>query len=70
LHQRTNLSRLVALQLGYTPELSWTILHLSDIDQTAETIARFQPDCIFCTVTLRTSRKVPICPKLSGRFVR
>src|SRR5437016_1775630 len=52
LHQRTNLSMLAALQLGYAPDISYTFMDLWNIDQTAEVILHFQPDIIICTATL------------------
>jgi hypothetical protein len=53
LRERANLSMLAAIQLGYTPEVACTFLDLWNVDQTAETIARFHPDIIVCCATLR-----------------
>jgi hypothetical protein len=52
LHQRTNLSLLTALQAGHNPDVTHTFMDLWNLDQTAEIIARFQPDMIICTATL------------------
>lgn len=52
LHQRTNLSLLAALQLGYMPDVTCTYMDLWNIEQTTETIARFQPDIIVCSAVL------------------
>ncbi|GHO82359.1 hypothetical protein KSZ_03650 [Dictyobacter formicarum] len=53
LQQRTNLSLLSALQLGYEPDIACTYLDLEQREQTAETIAAFQPDIIVCAATLQ-----------------
>ena len=44
LRQRTNLSRFAAIQLGHTPEVELVAMNLQNVEQTAETIARFQPE--------------------------
>lgn len=54
LHQRTNLSSLVALQLGYVSHVSCVELDLFNVDQTAHTIAKFKPDIIFSAVSLQS----------------
>lgn len=41
LYERTNLSLLMALQLGYTPEITCAVMDLWDSDQTATVIAQF-----------------------------
>jgi hypothetical protein len=53
LQQRTNLSLLMALQLGYLPEITCTFMDLENIDQTATIIAQFQPIIILYTATLQ-----------------
>ncbi|GCE09140.1 hypothetical protein [Dictyobacter aurantiacus] len=53
LQQRTNLSLLSAVQLGYEPGVACTYLDLEHREQTAETIAAFQPDIIVCAATLQ-----------------
>lgn len=53
LRQRINLSLFAAMQLGFLPEIQITTIDLWDIDRTAETIAHFQPDVIFCSATLQ-----------------
>lgn len=61
--KRANLSLLAALQLGYTPTIECTPLDLLHIEQTAEVIARFQPDLIVCAATLQSSTTVPNVPE-------
>jgi hypothetical protein len=53
LRQRTNLARFAALQLGHYPDVLLAEFDLQDVEQTAEAIARFQPDMIFCAATLQ-----------------
>ncbi len=53
LRQRANLSLLAAIQLGYTPDVTCTLLDVENIERTAETIARFRPTIILCAATLR-----------------
>jgi len=53
LHQRANLALLSAIQLGYTPDVSCTFLDISNIEQTAEVIHRFQPHIIINSATLQ-----------------
>src|SRR2546421_9593966 len=52
LHERTNLSVLAATQLGFSPEVACTYIDLNNVDQTAQTIQRFQPDIIVCAATM------------------
>ncbi|HEU5383631.1 MAG TPA: hypothetical protein VFV38_50165 [Ktedonobacteraceae bacterium] len=51
LRPRVNLSLLAALQLGYTPSVSCTLLDLQEVERTADLIARFSPDLIVCAAT-------------------
>jgi hypothetical protein len=51
LRQRVNLSIMAAIQLGFFPEVECVPLDLDDVEQTAESIAHFQPDLIFCAAT-------------------
>lgn len=53
LRQRANLSLLAAIQLGYTPDVTCTLLDAENIEQTAETIARFRPTIILCAAVLQ-----------------
>ncbi len=53
LRQRTNLSVLAATQLGLYPDVACTYMDVWNIDQTAQTISLFQPDILFCAVTLQ-----------------
>lgn len=61
--QRTNLSAFAAMQLGHTPHVSCTTLDLQNVDRTAETIASFHPDIIFCAATLQRWGVVSQLPK-------
>ena len=53
LQQRANLSLFVANQLGFYPNVSCTYLDLRNKEQTAEILASFKPDIIFCAATLQ-----------------
>lgn len=53
LRPRLNLSLFAAMQLGHYPEVNVTAMDLLNVEQTAETIARFRPDIIFCAATLQ-----------------
>jgi len=53
LRYRANLSLFAAMQLGFLPEVQLTALDLWNVEQTAEAIARFNPDVIFCAATLQ-----------------
>jgi hypothetical protein len=69
LRQRSNLSLLAAIQLGYSPEVACTSLDLWNIEQTAEVISRFQPDLIVCSATLaQWERSVRIPSGLTERL--
>lgn len=52
LRERTNLSELVAVQLGHNPDVSFIQLDLMNIDETAEIISRVNPDIIFNAASL------------------
>src|SRR5579884_587555 len=62
LRWRTNISLLNAIQLGHYPQISCTYLDLNNIEQTAETIAQFAPDIIFCAVTIQPWLKIKELP--------
>ncbi|GER90071.1 hypothetical protein KDW_42330 [Dictyobacter vulcani] len=53
LQQRANLSLFAAVQLGYMPDVTCVRLDLEQVEQTAATIAAFQPDVIVCAATLQ-----------------
>jgi hypothetical protein len=61
--QRTTLSFLSALQRGRYPRISCTHLDLDNVEQTAETIAHFAPDIIFCAVTTQPWLRITALPK-------
>ena len=52
--QRANLTRVAALNLGFTPDVTSSSIDVSDIDATAALIARFKPDIIFNATTLHS----------------
>ncbi len=62
LERRTNISYLNALQMGFYPQISCTYLDLNNIEQTAETIAHFAPDIIFCAVTIQPWMHITTLP--------
>jgi hypothetical protein len=64
LQRRTNLAALVANQLGHTPDVSTLPpVDLCNIDQTADTIAKFRPDIIFSAVSLQSWWVISTLPK-------
>lgn len=60
---RTNISYLNALQLGFNPQIACTYIDLDNIEQTAEAIAHFTPDIIFCAVTMQPWMHITTLPK-------
>jgi hypothetical protein len=68
LRPRVNLSFFAALQLGYSPEVQLTTLDLHQIDQTAETIALFQPEIIFCAAGYKWGIINTLPPDLRDQF--
>jgi hypothetical protein len=52
LQQRTNLAVFSAMQLGYSPDVTYVYMNLEHIDQTAQIISYFKPDIIFHAATL------------------
>lgn len=63
LQWRTNISYLNALQLECYPQISCTYLDLNEVEQTAETIAHFAPDIIFCAATIQPWMHITTLPK-------
>ncbi len=63
LRVRTNVSLLSALQLGFYPQVSCTYVDVDNIEQTAETIAQFKPDLIFCTVIKQLWPRITTLPQ-------
>ena len=63
LHQRANLSTLVAMQLGFNPEVECVEMDVNNIDQTTQTIARVQPSIIFSTLSLQAWWVINELPK-------
>lgn len=51
--QRSNVSLFAAMQLGLYPDVSCISLDLWNGDQMAEIISHFQPEIIFCAVTVQ-----------------
>lgn len=63
IQERTNISYLNALQLGASPQISCVYLDLNNVEQTAETIAHFAPDIIFCAVTIQPWLHITTLPR-------
>lgn len=63
LRRRANLSTLVAHQLGFAPHVEYAIADVTDLEPTAEVIARAQPDVIFSTVSLQAWWVINELPK-------
>jgi hypothetical protein len=63
LRPRANLSLLAALQLGYAPSVEYAALDLKDVERTADLIAQFAPDLIFCAVTRQPWLRITTLPK-------
>src|SRR5690349_20234096 len=53
MRKRANTSLFAAMQLGMSPRIDVTYMDVENIDQTASTIASFQPDLLFSAVTLQ-----------------
>lgn len=52
--RRTNSALLSSYQMGYNPVIEFTKVDLHDIDRTAETLNRIQPDIIYNSATLQS----------------
>jgi hypothetical protein len=63
LRLRTNVSIFTAMQLGLYPDVTCVFMDVRDVDQTAETISRFEPDIIFCAVTMQPWLHITRLPK-------
>jgi hypothetical protein len=63
LQERTNLSLLAAMQLGYDPDVAYTYLDLWNVDQTADVISHFRPSIIFCAATLQRLESIRNLPQ-------
>ncbi|MBA2678445.1 MAG: hypothetical protein H0U76_08645 [Ktedonobacteraceae bacterium] len=66
LRQRTHLSLFAAMQLGHMPDVACTYMDVWNIEQTAEIIARCQPDLIVCAATLARWGTTPTLPQTVG----
>jgi hypothetical protein len=62
LGERTRWTAASALQLGTIVEVETTYMDVRHIDRTAETIAKFQPDIIFSSVTTLPSASISQLP--------
>lgn len=63
LQWRANVSLLNALQLGLYPKIGCAYMDLNNVEQTAETIAHFAPDIIFCAVTMQPWLRITMLPQ-------
>src|SRR6266516_4380141 len=63
LKERTNLSLLAAMQLGVYPDITYTHMDVSNVDQSAQTISSFHPDLIFCALTAQRWLTIAQLPK-------
>jgi hypothetical protein len=63
LKPRAHLSLYAAMQLGYFPTITFAQLDLWNVGQTAEMLAQFRPDIIFCAATLQRWGAINILPK-------
>jgi Saccharopine dehydrogenase NADP binding domain len=51
--RQVNLSRMVATQLGFQPRIDYAVMDVDNIDQSAATLARVNPDMVFSTASLQ-----------------
>lgn len=63
LKERSNLSLFTATQLGLTPDITYTFMDVSNIDQAAQTLSSFNPDLIFCALTSQRWLTITQLPK-------
>ena len=53
-YRKTNIAAFGGSQMGYYPELEFVKIDLNNIEQTAEIIAKYQPEIIHSTVSLQS----------------
>lgn len=53
-YRKTNIARFGAAQMGCYPELKFTRIDLYNVEQSAEIIARYQPELIYTAVSLQS----------------
>ena len=61
--RKTNIARYGASQIGYYPDLEFTKIDLFHIEQSAEIIAKYQPDVIYSAATLQSWWVINTLPK-------
>lgn len=62
-YRKTNIAAFGASQLGYYPELEYVKIDLRNIEQSAEIIAKVQPDVIYSAATLQSWWVINTLPK-------
>ena len=62
-YRKTNIAAFGAAQMGYYPELEFVIIDLYNIDQTAETIAKYKPEIIYSAASLQSWWVINTLPK-------
>lgn len=63
LNQRINLALFCAAQQNLFPKVSYKIMDLNNIEQSAETLKEINPDVVFSTATLQSWRIITQLPK-------
>jgi len=61
--ERTNLSKTIAFNLGYQPNITAVQCDVSNVDAAASLIANTSPDLIINTMSLQTFWKISLLPK-------
>lgn len=62
-YRKTNLAAFGAAQLGFYPELEYTKIDLYNIEQSAETIAKYKPDILYSAASLQSWWVITTLPK-------
>jgi hypothetical protein len=62
-YRKTNIAAFGAAQLGFYPELEFTKIDLNNLEQTAETIAKYKPDLLYSAASLQSWWVITTLPK-------
>jgi len=62
-YRKTNIAAFGAAQMGFYPEVEFTKINLNNIEQTAETIAKYKPDVLFTAASLQSWWVISTLPK-------
>ena len=62
-YRKTNIAAFGAAQMGHYPQLEFCKIDLFNVEQTAETIAKYKPDIIYSAATLQSWWVINTLPK-------